>query len=226
MIPLRDSIRSQTFPIINISLIVVNVLTFFLELSLGQDLGAFIYTFGVIPAELTSAFTGSGFAIFAVVPLFTSMFLHAGWFHLLGNMLFLWIFGDNVEDMLGHRRYLLFYILCGLGATATHIVFAPYSEIPVVGASGAIAGVLGAYFLLFPRARVLTLIPIFFIYLIEVPALVFLGIWFVMQFFSGLFSIGVPSAGGVAWWAHVGGFATGAILLFPFKRRRPVRKHY
>ncbi len=226
MIPLRDSIRSETFPIINISLIVVNVLTFFLELSLGQDLGAFIYTFGVIPAELTSAFTGSGFAIFAVVPLFTSMFLHAGWFHLLGNMLFLWIFGDNVEDMMGHRRYLLFYILCGLGATATHVVFAPHSEIPVVGASGAIAGVLGAYFLLFPRARVLTLIPIFFIHLIEVPALVFLGFWFVMQFFSGLFSIGVPSAGGVAWWAHVGGFATGAALLFPFKRRRRVRKHY
>lgn len=226
MIPLRDSIPSRTVPIVNISLIIVNVLIFFLELSLGQDLGAFIYTFGLIPAELTSAFTGSGSAIFAVVPLFTSMFLHAGWFHLLGNMLFLWVFGDNVEDMMGHRRYLLFYVLCGLGATATHVAFAPYSEIPVVGASGAIAGVLGAYFLLFPRARVLTLIPIFFIHLIEVPALVFLGFWFVMQFFSGLFSIGVPSAGGVAWWAHVGGFATGAALLFPFKRRRRVRKHY
>ncbi len=226
MIPLRDSIRSQTFPIINISLIIVNVLIFFLELSLGQDLGAFIYTFGVIPAEFTSAFTGSGSATFAIVPLFTSMFLHAGWFHLLGNMLFLWIFGDNVEDMMGHRRYLLFYILCGLGATATHIVFAPYSEIPVVGASGAIAGVLGAYILLFPHSRVLTLIPIFFLHLVEVRAFIFLGIWFVMQFFSGLFSIGGPAVGGVAWWAHVGGFATGTILLFPFKRRRPVRKHH
>ncbi|MFQ5798725.1 MAG: rhomboid family intramembrane serine protease [Bacteroidota bacterium] len=225
MIPLRDSIPSHTFPIINISLIVVNVLIFFLELSLGQRLGGFISVFGVIPAKLTSAFTGDGAVSLTIVPLFTSMFLHAGWLHLIFNMLFLWVFGDNVEDAMGHIRYLLFYILCGLGATATHVFFSPYSEVPVVGASGAIAGVLGAYFLLFPHSRVLTLVPLFFFHLIELPALVFLGLWFVIQFFSGLLSIGIPSGGGVAWWAHVGGFATGVILLYPFRRRRRVRQY-
>lgn len=226
MIPLRDTIPSQTFPIVTISLIVVNVLIFFLELALGQQLESFIYIFGVIPARLTSVFSGEGTTSLAIVPLFTSMFLHAGWFHLIGNMLFLWIFGDNVEDAFGHFRYLIFYILCGLGATAVHIFSVPQSVVPVVGASGAIAGVLGAYLFLFPRARVLTLIPIFFFFhVIELPALVFLGIWFVMQFFSGLLSIGVPSGGGVAWWAHVGGFASGVILLYPFKRRRRVRPY-
>lgn len=224
MIPLRDTIPSHTFPIVNISLIVVNVLIFFLELSLGEHLEKFIYIFGVVPARVTSAFGGESTAPLVVAPLFTSMFLHAGWFHLLGNMLFLWIFGDNVEDVMGHLRYLVFYILCGLGAMAVHIFFAPDSELPVVGASGAIAGVLGAYFLLFPHSRVLTLVPIFFFFqVVELPALIFLGFWFVVQFFSGLLSIGVPSSGGVAWWAHVGGFASGAVLLYPFRRRRRVR---
>lgn len=224
MIPLRDTIPSHTFPIVNISLIVVNVLIFFLELSLGEHLEKFIYIFGVVPARVTSAFGGESTAPLVVAPLFTSMFLHAGWFHLLGNMLFLWIFGDNVEDVMGHLRYLVFYVLCGLGATAVHIFFAPHSELPVVGASGAIAGVLGAYFLLFPHSRVLTLVPIFFFFqVVELPALIFLGFWFVVQFFSGLLSIGVPSQGGVAWWAHVGGFASGAILLYPFRRRRRIQ---
>ncbi|MEE9224979.1 MAG: rhomboid family intramembrane serine protease [Bacteroidota bacterium] len=226
MIPLRGSIRSQTFPIFNISLIVVNVLIFVLVLLLGEDRGTFFNTFGVVPANLTSALRGEGAASLSIVPLFTSMFLHAGPIHLLGNMLFLWVFGDNVEDSMGHFRYLVFYVLCGVGATGVHIVFAPFSEVPVVGASGAIAGVLGAYILLFPHSRVLTLIPIvFFFHLVKIPAWVFLGIWFVMQFFSGLFSIAGPSAGGVAWWAHVGGFASGAILLYPFRRRRRDRQY-
>ncbi len=228
MIPLRDTIPSQTFPIINITLIVVNVLIFLLTQFLPDDQHRlFLSNFGVVPARMTYAFGGEGATPLAVVPLFTSMFLHAGWFHLIFNMLYLWIFGDNVEDAMGHFRYLVFYVLCGLAATATHIFFSPLSEVPVVGASGAIAGVLGAYFLLYPRSRVLTLVPLlFFFSLIELPAFVFLGFWFVIQFLSGLFSIGAPSAGGVAWWAHVGGFASGAVLVFPFRRRRVRYSNY
>jgi membrane associated rhomboid family serine protease len=156
------------------------------------------------------------------LPLFTSMFMHGGWLHLIGNMLFLYVFGDNIEDRLGHLRYLLFYLLAGLGAAFTQIFINPVSQIPMVGASGAIAGVLGAYILLFPTARILTLIPIFFfIQLVELPAYLFLGIWFIMQLVSGMLSLGIGAdAGGVAWWAHIGGFATGAVLLVFLKSRR------
>jgi len=220
MIPLRDTIPSQSFPVVNISLIIVNSLVFFLELSLGGQLGEFISIFGVVPSRFMDSLTGGDVTGLTIVPMFTSMFLHAGWFHLIFNMLYLWIFGDNVEDALGHFRYLLFYILCGLGATLTHVFLSPLADVPVVGASGAIAGVLGAYLLLYPRSRVLTLVPFFFFYLVEIPALVFLGLWFVIQFLSGLLTVGTEASAGVAWWAHVGGFLTGMILLFPFRRRR------
>lgn len=220
MIPLRDTIPSHSFPVVNISLIIVNSLFFFLELSLGTHLGEFISTFGTVPSRFMEVLGGKGVTALDIVPLFTSMFLHAGWFHLIFNMLYLWIFGDNVEDALGHFRYLLFYILCGLGAALTHVFLSPLADVPVVGASGAIAGVLGAYLLLYPRSRVLTLVPFFFFYLVEIPALVFLGLWFVIQFLSGLLTVGTEASAGVAWWAHVGGFLTGMVLLFPFRRGR------
>jgi hypothetical protein len=151
------------------------------------------------------------------------MFLHGGWFHFLGNMLYLWVFGDNVEDRLGHFRFLIFYLVCGLSAAALHIFTNPYSKMPTVGASGAIAGVLGAYLVLFPRARVLTLVPIlFFFQLMELPAVIFLGIWFIFQFFSGALSLtagGGSDVGGTAWWAHIGGFIAGVIMVLRFRRK-------
>ena len=152
------------------------------------------------------------------------MFLHGGWVHLLGNMLYLWIFGDNIEDKLGHARFIVFYLLCGIGAAVGQIAANPLSDVPMVGASGAIAGILGAYMLLFPRSRVVTLVPIFFFfYFIEIPAILFLGLWFLMQFLYGTLTLSTEtsvSGGGVAWWAHVGGFITGAGLVFPFRKYR------
>jgi membrane associated rhomboid family serine protease len=154
-------------------------------------------------------------------PLFSSMFLHGGWFHIIGNMLYLWIFGDNVEDRLGHGRFVLFYILCGLAAALTQIYLNPTSKVPMVGASGAVAGILGAYLLLFPHSRILALIPLgFFIQFAEIPALVFLVFWFLMQFLSGAVSLtAASSGGGVAWWAHIGGFAGGMALVYVFPKR-------
>lgn len=228
MIPIKDDIPSRTFPIVNISLIIINIFFFLVEVSMGERLAALFNNFGVVPAKfLASYYVVQDRVVYVglterVIPLFTSMFLHGGWFHLFGNMLYLWIFGDNVEDRMGHLRYLLFYILCGLSANITHILFTPVSTIPSVGASGAIAGVLGAYLLLYPTARVVVLVVLFFwIDFIALPAVIVLGFWFVVQFFSGLASIGVQSAssGGVAWWAHIGGFVTGMALLFVFKKR-------
>ncbi|MFQ6104111.1 MAG: rhomboid family intramembrane serine protease [Candidatus Glassbacteria bacterium] len=160
----------------------------------------------------------------AVLPYFTSMFLHAGWWHLLGNMLYLWIFGDNVEDTMGHGRFFIFYLLCGMGSSIAHSVTNSSSTVPALGASGAIAGVLGAYILLFPNSRVVTVVPIFFfLHFIEVPAFLFLGFWFLLQLMSGLASLGVVTvSGGIAWWAHIGGFLFG-ILLLPFFRRKRSR---
>jgi membrane associated rhomboid family serine protease len=222
MIPLRDTIPSRSFPVVSVTLIAVNTVVFLYEISLGRGLNSFIDRHALVPASMVSGFEAQGFKVQAVVPVFSSMFLHAGWIHLIGNMLYLWIFGDNVEDRMGRARFLLFYLLCGTGAAALHVYISPTSDTPIVGASGAIAGVLGAYFLLFPRARVLTLFPIFFlIQFIEVPAFLFLGFWFLMQFFTGAFSIGAEaSGGGVAWWAHVGGFVTGMALVFPFRKYR------
>jgi membrane associated rhomboid family serine protease len=202
MIPLRDVIPSRMFPLFTVTFIVLNSLAFLFEQSLSsRDLEQFVYMYGVVPARLD------------VVTLFTSMFLHSGWMHFLGNMLFLWIFGDNVEDRLGHVRFVLFYVLCGVAAAAAHVYMNPASRLPTIGASGALAGVMGGYFVLFPQSRVLALVPLFIIWeVIEVPAILFLGLWFLMQFFLGVGSMAVKSGvetGGVAFWAHIAGFVVG-----------------
>jgi membrane associated rhomboid family serine protease len=223
MIPLRDNIPSRTVPFVTYILIGANVLVFLMELSLGPNLERFVYIFGVVPQKVLYAFTEVPQLIpYATLPFFTSIFLHGGWLHLLGNMLYLYIFGDNVESALGHFRYLIFYLGCGVAASLTHLLANPSSNVPTVGASGAIAGVLGAYFLLFPRAKVVTLVPIFFfITFIEVPALLFLGLWFLIQFLSGSMTLGSDAAAGVAWWAHIGGFAAGAgYTVFRYRKIR------
>lgn len=230
MIPLRDDIPSRTTPVVNVTLIVANVLVFLYQLMLGPQLELFFRQYAVIPAmyfrEVFVSPLGGIQRVGTedlVVPLITSMFLHGGWLHLIGNMFYLWIFGDNVEDRMGHGRYLLFYVLCGMAASGAHIWSNPRSAIPSLGASGAIAGVLGGYLLLYPKARVVVLIPIaFFLQTMEVPALLFLVFWFVQQLFYGTLSLGVASAqtGGVAWWAHIGGFVAGAVLVYLFARKR------
>ena len=209
MIPLRDTVPSATFPVVNLAIIAANVLVFLYQLSLGPRFEAFLYTYGLVPRH------------FALTSLLTSMFLHGGWFHLLGNMVYLYIFGDNVEDRLGHVRYLVFYLLCGAAAGAAQAWTSPHSGLPMVGASGAIAGVSGAYFLFFPTSRVVTLVPIFFfLQVVEVPAVFFLAIWFVWQFVSGVAMLGEKSdVGGVAFWAHVGGFLTGMVLAPALRER-------
>jgi len=236
LIPLRDDIPSRSTPVVNVTLIVINVLAFFYQLMLGPELGPFLREFAVIPVLYFRdiMLTGAGglrevTPVDLGVPLFTSMFLHGGWLHLGGNMLYLWIFGDNVEDRLGHGRYFVFYLTCGVAASSAHIVTNATSRVPSLGASGAIAGVLGAYILLYPKARVVALLPLgFFTQMIRLPALFFLGWWFVQQFFYGLASLGVQSAqtGGVAWWAHIGGFVAGAVLVWIFKKRdyRPAER--
>ncbi len=216
MIPLRDTIRSRTFPLVNWSLIVLNVLVFFVEAS-TPHVNALVKTWGLVPARALLHPN-----LYNFLTLFTSMFLHGGWSHLISNMLALYIFGDNVEDRMGSGRYLVFYLACGLGAALTHVVFNPTSTMPTVGASGAISGVLAAYVVLFPTASVITLIPIFFWpWFVEIPALLYIGGWFVSQLFNGVLSVvsGAQAFGGVAWWAHVGGFAAGLVLLPVFKRR-------
>jgi rhomboid family protein len=224
MIPLRDTIPAQSFPAATVVLIALNVLAFFYELSLGEALDVFIMRYGAVP--LRFILVGQMEQVSSVerfLPLFISMFLHGGWLHLGGNMLYLWIFGDNVEDRLGHVRFLLFYLVCGLVAALTQIYVNPTSKIPMVGASGAVAGVLGAYLVLFPHSRVLALIPILlFFQVVELPALLFLVFWFLMQFLNGAVSItGAPySTGGVAWWAHIGGFVSGVALGFLFPKRK------
>jgi len=221
MIPLRDKNPSRTIPFVNYSLITANVLVFFFEMSHGRGMSKFIFHYGLVPANFIASLNSLHIGIKTVIPFFTSMFLHGGWMHLGGNMLFLFVFGDNVEDQFGHLKYLVFYLIAGLAAASMQIYMFPGSDIPMVGASGAIAGVLGAYVFMFPSARVTTLVPIFFFFqIIELPAFIFLGIWFVMQILSGMFSLGIGGdAGGVAWWAHIGGFAAGAILI-PFLRKR------
>jgi len=226
MIPLRDANPSHRTPWVTLAVIVVNALVFFYEVSLSEpSLERLVFTLGMVPARVTvfptSPEIGFGDAFF---PLFSSMFLHGGWLHLIGNMWFLWIFGDNIEDRLGHARFLLFYLLCGVTAGGAHTLFNLNSTIPTIGASGAVAGVLGAYFVTFPRARVLTLIPVFFLNLVELPAYLILLYWFVIQLFSGTASIVTGSAarGGVAWWAHVGGFVIGLVLVKLFAPRRRV----
>lgn len=217
MIPIRDTIRSETYPIVNSFIIAVNVLVFFLELSQGQGLDGFIKIYGLVPARYSipqiAAYFTTGQQVLSFL---TFMFLHGGFLHLLGNVWFLYIFGDNVEDRLGHFRYLVFYLLCGLASGISHLVINWHSMIPTIGASGAIAGVMGAYFILYPRAKVLTLVPIFiFFQFIELPAFLFLGVWFLFQFLSAAGAS--AQAGGIAWWAHIGGFVFGVIFLKLFE---------
>jgi membrane associated rhomboid family serine protease len=215
MIPLRDVIPSRTTPGVTITLIVLNVVIYLFGLTLtdrGHD--ALIVAFGLIPAY------------FSVINVFTSMFLHGGFAHLAGNMLFLWIFGDNVEDRLGHGRFIVFYLLCGVAAAMAQVLLQPDSLVPMVGASGAIAGVMGAYLVLYPHSRVLMLFP-FPVFLFELPAVVFLAMWFVVQFLNGVSQLPFfeqdAISGGVAFWAHVMGFVMGLILVVFMKRPERTR---
>jgi membrane associated rhomboid family serine protease len=217
MIPIRDTNRSETYPVVNNSIIALTVLAFIIELAQGQGLKEFIYLYGLVPARYTEPQVTAYFTTGQqLLPFLTSLFLHGGFLHLLGNMWFLYIFGDNVEDRLGHLRYLAFYLLCGVFAGASHIVLNWHSNTPTIGASGAVAGVMGAYIILYPRAKVLALIPIFFLpYFAEISAFFFIGIWFLFQFLSAASTAG--EAGGVAWWAHIGGFVFGIIFLKLFE---------
>ena len=219
VIPLRDTIRSSTVPFVNHTLIALNVAVFLYQQSLGLDVEQFVHAHGIVPSRFVAGAWGD------LAPLVTSMFLHGGWMHLLGNMLYLHIFGDNVEDRIGHFRFLLMYLLAGVTAGLAQIVINPTADVPMVGASGAIAGVTGAYFLFYPRARVVTLIPIFlFVQIVEIPAFFFLLFWFAFQLLLGVGSLGSTSAGGVAFWAHIGGFVAGMVLgplLAPRRTPRP-----
>jgi len=195
----------------------INLVVFGYEVLLGRYLDDFIFSHAVIPVQLTAV----GMTADQLVRLTTTMFLHGGWFHVLSNMLYLWIFGDNVEGRMGHIRYLLFYLLTGYIATITHVLYYPLSKAPLIGASGAIAGILGAYLILYPRAKVLTLIFLFiFIQVVPIPAVIFLGLWFVLQILSGFASLTDQAAQGVAFWAHIGGFIAGILLVKLFSRRR------
>jgi rhomboid family protein len=218
MIPLRDTIQSRSYPVINTTIIVLNCVVYLLQQAQGPRLEAFIMTYGLVPARYSMPAVGALFTLSQqVFSLLSFMFLHGGFWHLLGNMWSLYIFGDNVEDLLGSVRYLFFYLLSGIASGLSHLLLNWHSPVPTIGASGAIAGVMGAYFLLYPRSRVLTLIPIFFLpYLIEVPAYFFLGLWFVMQLLSA--TLAPAGGGGIAWWAHVGGFLFGMLLLKLFLR--------
>jgi len=229
MIPLRDRNPSGTFPLVTIALILANGVVFLYQLSLGEKLPAFLIHFGLVPAKVSYYGEVPGLTLPHIVfPFFTSMFFHGGWLHVIGNMWYLWIFGDNIEDRLGHFRFFVFYVLCGIGAALFHTFLNPHSTVPCVGASGAIAGVLGAYLICFPFARVLTVVPIFFFFqIIEMPAVLLLLFWFVLQFFSGTLSIAVTAqtgGGGVAWWAHVGGFVCGMLFINIFSKRKGFRR--
>jgi membrane associated rhomboid family serine protease len=217
MIPLRDDRPTRTFPFVTVALIALNAIVFFHELSLPTPDRAqvFFANFALTPADLTRAPSPDTYRT-----IFTSMFLHGGWMHILGNMLYLWIFGRNVEDSVGHFKFILFYLLCGVAAAAAQVAIAPDSTVPMIGASGAISGVLGAYLLLFPRARVLVLFPIWIFWRVfYVPALLLLVFWFGMQLLSGLAVLSADINGGVAFWAHVGGFIAGMLLIPIFKKR-------
>jgi membrane associated rhomboid family serine protease len=213
MIPIRDAIRSKTFPIVNVILIGLNILAFLWQLSQGSHLKEAFFLYGIVPARYSNPEISVHFTSFQQwFPFLTSMFLHGGFLHILGNMWFLYIFGDNIEDRLGHIRYLIFYLLSGVAAGLVHLVTNWNSNIPTIGASGAISGVMGAYLLLHPRARILTLIPIFFFFqFVEIPAFIFLGYWLLIQLFSAGFT--PRNVGGIAFWAHIGGFVAGLIFV-------------
>lgn len=222
MLPIRDDNPTRTFPLITLTLITINFIVFFYELSLGSGLDRFIRTYGATPSLVLSR----GFPLLDIT-LITSIFLHGGWLHLLGNMLYLWIFGNNIEDGLGHFGFTIFYLLVGMGGAASHVYMNPGSNLPSLGASGAIAGVLAAYLVLFPLANVDVLIPIFFFFtVVSMPALIVIGFWFVLQLLSGYLSVLSPivGTGGVAWFAHIGGFITGLILVFLMPKKNRLRR--
>ena len=210
MIPLRDVIPSRTVPFVTVTIIILNALAWMFELSLPEhDLNRFLFYYGVVPAH------------FWIPSLFTSMFLHGSWMHVIGNMWYLWIFGDNIEDRLGHGRFIIFYLMCGAVAAVGQVAIDPSSTLPTIGASGAIAGVMGGYFVLYPNSRVLTLVIWIFIQIVELPAVVLLGFWFVMQLVGGVGQIAATAhGGGVAFAAHVAGFLVGMGAVFVFRRRR------
>ncbi len=226
MIPIRDTIPSRRLPFVTWALIAANLTVFVWQLSLGPTLAREDALYAFVPAELFGHAPEPAGPVARFLPLLTSMFLHGGWFHLLGNMLYLFIFGDNVEDIFGRFRFLLFYLGCGVASALAQGLSNPCSKLPMVGASGAVAGILGAYFLLFPRARVLTLIPVLFFFpLVEVPAFFFLLFWFFLQFVQGARASAVAApGGGVAWWAHVGGFTAGLVVALAVRIVRAARR--
>jgi membrane associated rhomboid family serine protease len=217
VIPLKDSNPTERFPIITVVFIILNILVFLYQASLADDsVESFVGAFSLVPARLLHTGTVLPGPVPAGITIFTSQFLHGGLFHLIGNMLYLWIFGNNVEDAMGRVRFIIFYLLCGALAAMTHAFMNPQSSIPMIGASGAVSGILGAYVLLYPKARVLTLFTLgFFIRMIEVPAIMVLGFWLVFQLLNALIGQG---ASGVAWYAHIGGFLAGMALIILFKR--------
>jgi membrane associated rhomboid family serine protease len=207
MIPIRDTIPSRTFPFVTYGLVAANVAVFLHEVSLGPAVEPFLRAYGLVPGRFRADVAGE------LSTLVTSQFLHGGWAHLLGNMLYLHIFGDNVEDRVGHLRFLAMYLLAGVAAGLAQIAINPVSAIPMVGASGAIAGVTGAYFLFYPHARVVTLVPVVFVLqVVEIPAFFFLVLWFAYQLLLGIGTLGMDAGGGVAFWAHIGGFLAGMLL--------------
>jgi len=223
MIPLRSEIKRGSFPLVNILLVIANIVVFVHQLSLSPRAGElFVQQFGLVPLRAERALAHPGPQLGpALVPLVTSMFLHGGVLHILGNMLFLWVFGGNVEDRLGHLKYLGFYFICGIGAGLAQVLVNWGSRLPSVGASGAISGVMGAYIVLFPGGRILMLVPlIIFFFTVRIPALLVLGYWFVIQFLSGISTIGQIDQGGVAWWAHIGGFILGMFLVWGLRQQK------
>ena len=223
MIPLRDTVPSRSFPFVNWLLIVLNVVIFLVIVSLRSDAEGLVAALGLVPKRLLTDPQPWEF----VTP-FTSMFLHGGWAHLLGNMLALYVFGDNVEDRLGSGRYLVFYLLCGLVAAFAHVVINAESTVPTIGASGAISGVVAAYLVFYPTARVITLVLLFFLpWFVQIPATIYIGFWFLSQLLNGVLTVvkGQQAMGGVAWWAHVGGFVAG-LAFGPLFARHPLRRAY
>jgi len=226
MIPLKDMTRRRSTPVVTLLIILANVAVFAYQLSLPDYAAdAFVIRYGLVPSHVSMALAGRHYTLTqALLPLFTCMFLHGGFLHIIGNMWFLWIFGGNVEDRLGPVTYLVFYLVCGIGSGVAQMLFSWGSKVPSIGASGAISGILGAYIVFFPASRIFTLVPLFiFWFTAQIPTWIFIGLWFVIQFLSGVSSLGQAAArmGGVAWWAHVGGFLLG-LLLAKGVRGRPV----
>lgn len=225
MIPLRDTVPRRIYPFVTLALIVTNVIIFFFELSLPLgDVESLFSRFGLAPARSAhpDGARAPGLSLAACWPFLTSLFLHGSWLHVVSNMWTLYLFGDNVEDLLGHTRFLIFYLLSGLAANGVHYLVNLDSPVPVIGASGAIAGIMAAYLRFFPRARIITLIPVLILpYFLELPAALFMAIWFIMQLSSGAASLsGAGAGGGIAWWAHIGGFVTGFLVIKPLCSKR------